>query len=337
MLVTENASLRALNTFRVEARARFLVTLETLEDIPAFLADERFYGLPRLIMGGGSNILFRDDFPGVVVHVTLRGVELLGEDAAYRYIAVAAGESWHEFVRWTVKQGWPGLENLSLIPGTVGAAPVQNIGAYGMELADVCTAVEAVDLQTGESGLITAEDCRFAYRDSRFKQEPDRWLITSVLLRLPKPFTPKLDYPGVSEALADAKPTPLAVSDAICAVRRAKLPGLEVDQPGSAGSFFKNPLIPARHAEALSGRFPAMPSWPLPDGLVKLSAGWLIDQCGWKGRRDGDAGVYDKHALVLVNHGTASGAALWALAEAIRASVRERFGVELEPEPIVLP
>ncbi len=364
MLVTENASLRALNTFRVEARARFLVTLETLDDIPAFLSDERFCDLPRLILGGGSNILFRDDFPGVVVHVDLKGVELLGEDSDFRYLAVAAGENWHDFVRWTVGQDWPGLENLSLIPGTVGAAPVQNIGAYGVELADVCQAVEAVDLATGESGVISAEDCRFAYRDSRFKQEPWRWLITSVLLRLPKAFTPRLDYPGVREALeacrselardkkgsracasfALASPLlrgdelmPLLVSDAICAVRRAKLPGLEADQPGSAGSFFKNPLVSKAQGESLRERFPSMPSWDVADGRVKLSAGWLIDQCGWKGRREGDAGIYARHALVLVNHGRASGASLWALAQRVRDDVMARFGVDLEPEPIVLP
>lgn len=337
MQIEENASLRGLNTFRVEARARFLVVLETLEDIPAFLADEQFHGLPRLILGGGSNILFRDDFPGVVAHVALKGVELLGEDSNCRYLAVAAGENWHALVRWTVEQGWPGLENLSLIPGTVGAAPVQNIGAYGVELADVCQAVEAVNLDTGESGIITAEDCRFAYRDSRFKQEPGRWLITSVLLKLPKAFEPKLDYPGVREALAPAEPTPLAVSDAICAVRCSKLPGLEFDQPGSAGSFFKNPIIPGKLAHSLRADFPNMPSWDLPDGQVKLSAGWLIEQAGWKGHRDGDAGVYAKHALVLVNHGGASGAQLWGLAERIIASVEQRFGVRLEAEPLVLP
>ncbi|MFZ5580054.1 MAG: UDP-N-acetylmuramate dehydrogenase [Pseudomonadota bacterium] len=337
MHIEEHASLREHNTFRVEARARFFVTLETLEDIPAFLADQSFHGLPRLILGGGSNILFRDDFPGVVMRVALRGIEMLGEDAHHRYLAVAAGENWHDTVRWTVGQGWPGLENLSLIPGTVGAAPVQNIGAYGVELADVCQAVDAVNLETGESGVITAEDCRFAYRDSRFKQEAGRWLITSVLLRLPKTFEPKMGYPGLREALGGAEPTPLGVSDALCAVRRAKLPGLELGQPGSAGSFFKNPLVPAGQATALSERFPGMPSWPTAEGRAKLSAGWLIEQSGWKGRRQGDAGVYEKHALVLVNHGRASGADVWALAERIVADVEQRFGVRLEPEPLVLP
>ncbi|MEW6764688.1 MAG: UDP-N-acetylmuramate dehydrogenase [Pseudomonadota bacterium] len=337
MHIEEHASLREHNTFRVEARARFLVSLETPEDIPAFLADQRFHGLPRLILGGGSNILFRDDFPGVVLHVALKGVELLGEDAGHRYLAVAAGEGWHDTVRWTVEQGWPGLENLSLIPGTVGAAPVQNIGAYGIELADFCKAVDVLDLESGESGVMTAEDCRFGYRDSRFKQQPGRWLITSVLLSLPKAFEPKLDYPGVREALAGAEPTPLVISDAICAVRRAKLPGLECDQPGSAGSFFKNPVIPSGQAAILQEQFPGMPSWILGDGRVKLSAAWLIEQCGWKGHREGDAGVYDRHALVLVNHGRASGRALWALAERIVASVEQCLGVRLEPEPLILP
>lgn len=337
MRVIENAPLGALNTFRVEARAHFLVVLERPEDISLLLADDRFQGLPRLILGGGSNVLFRADYPGVVVQVALRGIELVGEDATHRRVRAAAGENWHDFVRWTVGQGWPGLENLSLIPGTVGAAPVQNIGAYGVELADVCGSVEAVDLTCGETRVFEPAACRFAYRDSLFKQESGRWLITAVTFRLPKTFAPRLDYPGVREALAGAESTPKAVSDVICAVRRAKLPGLEADQPGSAGSFFKNPLVPSEQATALKACFPALPAWPQPDGRTKLSAAWLIEQCGWKGRREGDAGVYAKHALVLVNHGRATGAQLWGLAEAIRASVREQFGVELEPEPILLP
>jgi len=337
MHIEEHASLREHNTFRVQARARYLVTLEAPEDIPAVLADSRFRRLPRLILGGGSNILFRADFPGVVVRVALRGIELLDEVGSHRLVRAAAGENWHDFVRWTVEQGWPGLENLSLIPGTVGAAPVQNIGAYGVELADVCEAVEAVDLDTGEARFFERAACRFAYRDSLFKQQAGRWLITAVRFRLPRTFTPRLDYPGVREALGAAELTPLAVSDAICAVRRAKLPDLAPGAPGSAGSFFKNPLIPAAQGETLCASYPALPAWPQADGRIKLSAAWLIEQCGWKGHREGDAGVYAKHALVLVNHGQATGAQLWALAEAIRASVRERFGVDLEPEPQVLP
>ena len=337
MYVSSNASLLERNTFRVEARARYLVALGVPEDIPAFLADERFQGLPRLILGGGSNILLRDDFPGVVLHVALKGIELLGESDSQRFLAVAAGENWHDLVRYTVEQGWAGLENLSLIPGTVGAAPVQNIGAYGVEFAEVCAAVDVVDMTTGETGVITAEDCRFAYRDSRFKREPGRYLITSVLLRLPKTFMPKLDYPGVREALAEAEITPRLVSDAICAVRRSKLPGLEADQPGSAGSFFQNPVIDVDHAAKLSEIHPNMPAWDMPNHQVKLSAAWLIEQCGWKGQRVGDAGVYALHALVLVNHGQASGTELWALAEQIMQSVQVRFGVALQPEPVVLP
>ncbi len=337
MLIAEHASLRDLNTFRVDARARYLLTLQTLDDISAFLADARFHGLPRLILGGGSNLLLRDDVPGVVLHVAFKGIEFLGEDEAYRYLAVAAGENWHELVRHTVAQGWAGLENLSLIPGTVGAAPVQNIGAYGVEFAELCHAVDVVDMMTGETGIMTGEDCRFAYRDSRFKREPGRYLMTSVLLKLPKSFVPKLDYPGVREALGDAELTPLAVSDAICQVRSGKLPGLEADQPGSAGSFFQNPLIDAQQAESLREQQPNMPQWTANAGQVKLSAAWLIEQCGWKGRRLGDAGVYEKHALVLVNHGAASGAEIWRLAEDIMQSVQTRFGVGLQPEPVILP
>ena len=337
MLTAENASLHDFNTFRVDARARYFVTLETLDDIPAFLADTRLQNLPRLILGGGSNILLRDDLPGVVLHVALKGIELLGESETHRFLAVAAGENWHELVRYTVEQGWAGLENLSLIPGTVGAAPVQNIGAYGVELAERCAAVDVVDLSTGESGVIAAEDCRFAYRDSRFKQEPGRYLITSVLLKLPKTFAPKLDYPGVREALAGGEVTPLAVSDAIVSVRRGKLPGREADQPGSAGSFFQNPIISREQAAILREQHSNMPQWAAEEDHIKLSAAWLIEQCGWKGRRVGDAGVYDKHALVLVNHGAASGAEIWRLAEEIMHSVQTRFGVGLQPEPILVP
>ncbi len=337
MRIVEHASLREYNSFRVEARARYLITLETLEDIPAFLHDARFRGLPRLILGGGSNVLFCSDFPGVVLHVALKGIEWLGEDAHERYLAVAAGENWHELVCWTIERGWAGLENLSLIPGTVGAAPVQNIGAYGVEFHDVCKAVEATDLETGQSVVLPAEACRFAYRSSRFKEEEGRWLITAVLLKLPKVYRPRLDYPGLREALGEREPTPRAVFDAVCDLRRAKLPGLEADQPGSAGSFFKNPLISAQQASTLQARFPDLPAWPQADGRVKLPAAWLIEQCGWKGYREGDAGVSARHALVLVNHGRATGAEIDRLAGRIRASVAQRFGIRLEAEPRILP
>ena len=337
MYVSSNTSLLEHNTFRVDARARYFVTLESLDDIPSFLADTRLQNLPRLILGGGSNILLRDDFPGVVLHVALKGIELLGESETHRFLAVAAGENWHELVRYTVEQGWAGLENLSLIPGTVGAAPVQNIGAYGVEFAELCHAVDVVDMTTGQAGVITAEDCCFAYRDSRFKQEPGRYLITSVLLKLPKTFVPKLDYPGVREALGATEPTPLAVSDAIVSVRRGKLPGLEADQPGSAGSFFQNPIISSEKAAILRELHPNMPAWDMADQQVKLSAAWLIEQCGWRGQRQGDAGVYEKHALVLVNRGVASGAEIWRLAEEIMQSVQARFGIGLQPEPILVP
>jgi len=337
MRIEEHASLREHNTFRVEARGRYLVTLEGPDDIPAFLSDPRCQALPRLILGGGSNVLFREDYPGVVVRVALKGIEWPGEDDEHRYIAAAAGENWHDLVRWTVERGWPGLENLALIPGSVGAAPVQNIGAYGVELADLCEAVEVFDFEDGEFVTINAADCRFAYRDSRFKQEPGRWLITTVRLKLPKAFTPRLDYPGLRSALGPTVPTPFSVADAICTLRRAKLPGLEPDQPGSAGSFFQNPLIGSEQAVILREQYPNLPQWPAGEGRVKLSAAWMIEHCGWRGHRHGDAGVYDRHALVLVNYGRASGAELWALAEAIQDSVRGRFGVALQPEVRLLP
>jgi len=337
----ENAPLAGLNSFRVDACARCLVRIETPTDIPAALALQPHCGADRLVLGGGSNVLFTADFPGLVMQVAIPGIQWLGEDEHYRYLSVGAGVNWHALVRWSVERDYAGLENLALIPGTVGAAPVQNIGAYGVELADVCRAVEAYDLEQGRMHRFAAADCRFGYRDSRFKQEASRWLITAVEFALPKVFEPKTDYPGVEAALAAqgaAGPlTPRRLADAIEAVRRSKLPSLEADQPGSAGSFFKNPLVCTELAEALAKRYPALPRYPAGEGRVKLSAAWLIEQAGWKGVRRGDAGVYDRHALVLVNYGRASGADIWALAKEIIASVQERFGITLEPEPLILP
>jgi len=337
----ENASLTVLNSFRVPARAGCLIELTNPARIPAALDIVARLDAPPLILGGGSNLLLVSELVPVVLRPRFDGIQLLGEEQGRRCLRVAAGVNWHELVRHCVEKGWPGLENLALIPGTTGAAPVQNIGAYGVQFADVCRVVEAVSLSSGETRRFEAVDCQFGYRDSRFKREAGQWLITSVELSLPATFAPRIDYPGLAEALADQGSvealTPGRVADAVERVRRGKLPGPEADQPGCAGSFFKNPVVSTATASRLAERWPELPRYPgaTPD-QVKLSAAWLIEQDGWKGYRDGDAGVYHRHALVLVNHGQASGAEIWALARRIMDSVEARFGVRLEPEPLVI-
>jgi UDP-N-acetylmuramate dehydrogenase len=335
MQIRENHNIQTLNTFGLPANARYFCSLHKLGGIRSIQQwVQQHPGLPVMFLGGGSNMLFVNDFPGLLVQVRLQDREILGQDEQYVYVRAAAGENWHEFVRWTVEQNLAGLENLSLIPGTVGAAPMQNIGAYGVELKDHFYELQALDWRSGEIRDFTLAECQFGYRDSFFKSvEPDRWLIVSVVFRLPRQPQWKTDYAGVREQLAGQPLTARSISDAIIHIRRSKLPDPAVI--GNAGSFFKNPVIPQAQWEALKAQFPALPGWAQQD-KVKTSAGWLIDQCGWKGKRDGDAGTYAQHALVLVNHGNASGAQVWQFAQGIIASVQDRFGITLEPEPRVI-
>jgi len=332
-------SLRAHNTFGFDVRARLACRVEREPELAAALRDPRADGLPRLVLGGGSNVVLTRDFDGLVLLVGLRGRRVVRDDDRAWYVEAAAGENWHDFVAWTLDQRMPGLENLALIPGTVGAAPIQNIGAYGLEMAERCAAVRALDVASGETVEFGAAACGFGYRDSFFKRDGrGRFVITSVTFRLPKQWTPQAGYADLARAL-DAHgragaPTPRDVFDAVVAVRRAKLP--DPAQLGNAGSFFKNPLLDAARFDALRAREPDIVSYPQPDGRVKLAAGWLIERCGWKGRALRDAAVHERQALVLVNRGGASGADILALADAIRADVRARFGVELEQEPVSL-
>lgn len=335
MQIRENVSLQGLNTFGLAASARYFCSLHKLSGLRTVMQwTQEFPELPVLFLGGGSNLLFVEDFPGLVVHVRLQDREVLGQDNDYVYVRAAAGENWHEFVRWTIEQGFAGLENLSLIPGTVGAAPVQNIGAYGVELKDCLHELQAVDWRTGELREFSQEECRFGYRDSYFKSvEPGRWLIVAVVFRLPRKPQWKTDYAGVREQLAGKELDARTISDAIIRIRQEKLP--DPAQIGNAGSFFKNPVIPHTQWDALKAQFPSIPGWAQAGG-VKTSAGWLIDQCGWKGRREGDAGTYAKHALVLVNHGNATGQQIWAFAQGIILSVQDKFGIGLEAEPGII-
>jgi len=334
--VARDVELRPFNTFGLPGRAAQLVVVRDALEAAAFAASPLAALRPRLVLGGGSNIVLRGDFAGIVVKVEIVGRRLVGEDADAWYVEAGAGESWHEFVRWTLAQGWPGLENLSLIPGTVGAAPIQNIGAYGLEMAERFHALEAVSLNDGERRVFDREACRFGYRDSTFKQEAaDRFLITAVTFRLPKRWSPVTGYAELARELAArglAAPTPLDVSDAVMAIRRRKLP--DPARIGNAGSFFKNPVVDAATLARLAAEHPGLPHYPQPDGREKLAAGWLIDRCGWKGRDLGPVGAYEQQALVLVNRGGATGSDVRRIAEAIQADVRAKFGVALEPEPV---
>ena len=324
-------ALASLNTFRVAANAGQLVTLEDARD----LANLRFDPERDLVLGDGSNVLLASDVPGTVWLNRIMG-RSLGETRGDQVaVTVGAGEPWHGVVRWTLDAGLSGLENLSLIPGRCGAAPMQNIGAYGVELADYLEAVDAWDWEAGSMVRIPREACDFAYRDSRFKsREPDRWLITRLHLTLDTRFKPRLDYQGLEAALGDTVPTAKTVSDAVIRLRQAKLP--DPARLGNAGSFFKNPVLNSDTAERLRSTAPSAPLYPLGNDQFKTSAAWLIEACGWKGRRRGDAGVSAQHALVLVNHGSATGGELLALAEAIQSDVQQRFHISLEPEPRII-
>lgn len=336
--VQRHAPLDHLNTFGLPARAAWFATLNELAALAALMRAPGWRERRRFILGGGSNLILTGDFDGLVLHVRLPGRELVTEDADAWYVRAGAGENWHDFVIWTLDRGWPGLENLALIPGTVGAAPVQNIGAYGVEMAARFQHLEAVDLATGEAVIFAGPACRFSYRDSLFKgAAAGRYLITAVTFRLPKRWQPVTRYADLAqelEARGLGTPTAREVADVVMAVRRRKLP--DPAQIGNAGSFFKNPLVDAATFARLAASYPAAPHYPQPDGAVKLAAGWLIERCGWKGQSLGRAGVYEQQALVLVNRGGARGEDVLRLARAIQTSVQERFGVMLEPEPVVL-
>jgi UDP-N-acetylmuramate dehydrogenase len=341
-------SLRDLNTFGIDARARHYVRITAASQLAALLAAPALAALPRLVLGGGSNLLLTGDFDGLVLHMASAGREIVGESSEHVLVRAQAGENWHGFVEWTLAQGLGGLENLALIPGTVGAAPIQNIGAYGLETKDVFHSLTAFDPATGELATLDGAACRFAYRDSIFKHAAGRGLIiVDVTFALPRAWRPNLRYAELANELANGgangsangaagrgggEPTARQVADAVIAIRRRKLPDPAVI--GNAGSFFKNPVVDAQQCAALLERHPTLVHHRQDDGTVKLAAGWLIDQCGWKGRNLGAAGVYPKQALVLVNNGGASGADVRRLAQAIQADVQARYGVLLEPEPV---
>lgn len=336
MHLLEHFPLARFNTFGIDARARFFAAPASEAELAALLCSVTARNLPLMVLGGGSNIILGGDVAGLVIHPDMRGIACVGETATHRLVEAGAGEPWHDFVQYTLAQGWYGLENLSLIPGTVGASPIQNIGAYGVEVTDRLHSLTAMEIATGRLREFAHDDCRFGYRDSVFKQElRDRYIITRVRFALQKVPAVKTDYGDIQRELAAAgieRPTPRQVAAAVIAIRRRKLPLPSV--LGNAGSFFKNPVVPKQKLEALRAHWPELVAYPQGE-QAKLAAGWLIEQAGWKGRCIGPVGSYEKQALVLVNHGGATGADVLAVAHAIQASVREQFGVELEMEPQV--
>ena len=333
--LAEDVSLAGRNTFHVAARAAIMADVTRAEALPELFDFAMLRDGPVMELGEGSNLLFAADFPGVVVCLTMHDARILHDDGATALVRAEAGLAWNDLVHWTLGRGLCGLENMALIPGTVGACPIQNIGAYGAEVRQTIETVEAFHRGTGQFKRLSNADCGFGYRDSVFKADLDAWVITAVEFRLPRQRELQLDYAGVREELAamgvDA-PRATHVAEAISRIRTRKLPNPAL--LGNAGSFFKNPVLPLARAEALAAAHPGAPVFAAGDAaLRKVSAAWLIEQAGWKGHRDGDAGISAQHALVLVNHGHASGAQLLDLARRVADSVQQRFGVALEPEP----
>lgn len=335
--LADDVSLAGRNTFRVPARAAMMADVHRADALPELFDFAMLRDGPVLVLGEGSNVLFAADFPGVVVCLTAAAVRIVRDDGESALVRAEAGLSWNDLVGWTLARGLSGLENMALIPGTVGASPIQNIGAYGVEVGEFVDTVEAFQRDTGQIKRLGRADCAFGYRDSVFKREPGRWVVTAVELRLPRERALRTDYPGVMEELARMgvdTPRAVHVAEAISRIRTRKLPNPAL--VGNAGSFFKNPVVDDATAARLAAENPGLPVFPGADGARKLSAAWMIEACGWKGRREGDAGVSAQHALVLVNHGAATGAQLLDLARRVAASVGQRFGVALEPEPRII-
>ena len=332
--VQVNASLKPFNSFGVDVTASLFAQAHTDADVREALLYAADRKLPLLVIGGGSNLLLTGNVTALVLRMASRGIRLLEDDGERVVVEAEAGEVWHSFVLWTLEQGLSGLENLSLIPGTVGAAPMQNIGAYGVEIKDVFAGLTALDRQTGELRDFTLAECNFGYRDSLFKQQAGRWLILRVRFALSRAASLHLEYGPVRQRLSEQgidQPTASDVSRAISSIRSEKLPDPAV--LGNAGSFFKNPVVSATLAAELKLAHPGMIGSPQADGRVKLAAGWLIEAAGWKGFREADAGVHRLQSLVLVNYGSATGLQLLALAQRIQADIEQRFAVQLEMEP----
>ena len=334
--ISPDVNLQSLHTLRLNARAQALVWFEDRAQLPALLAEARKYQQVH-VLAGGSNIVFNPQISGLLVGIRTRGIALVEETSQTYYVEVEAGECWHDFVRHCLQQGWYGLENLALIPGTVGAAPMQNIGAYGVEVERFVVWVEVLDWRTGEILRISRQDCAFAYRDSVFKRERGRWLILKVHFAFPKQWQAVLDYPDLQHAPElQTTSSPAAIFQAVCRIRQEKLPDPQVLP--NAGSFFKNPIVESQQAERLQAQWPDLRAFPHAPGQTKLAAGWLLDQAGWKGRCVGPVGMHKKQALVLVNHqvGRAAKAHVDELIARIQKDMQARYGLQLEQEPVII-
>jgi len=332
MEIQENISLKKYNTFGIDVNAKYFSSFSTINALNELITQNS--KLKTLILGGGSNILFTKNFDGIVLKNQIKGIEKVNEDDNHIYVKAGAGENWHGLVTHCVNNNWAGIENLSLIPGNVGASPMQNIGAYGVEIKDVFYELEAYHIKEKKIIKFTSADCAFGYRESVFKGKyKNEFVITNVTYRLNKKLNFNISYGAIEQELEKMKVTELriqAISQAVINIRSSKLP--DPKTIGNAGSFFKNPTVSNSKFQILNSKFQNIVRYPLPDGNVKLAAGWLIEQCGWKGFRDGDIGCYDKQALVLVNYGNAKGEKIFDLSEKILQSVKQKFNVDLERE-----
>lgn len=333
MRILRNFSLKNYNTFGIDVRAKRFISIENIEDLRNIL--RKTYAAELFILGGGSNMLLTGDIQKTVIHIGIKGKEVISENENEVIVRAAAGENWHEFVLWTLQQNFGGLENLSLIPGNVGTAPIQNIGAYGVELKDNFVSCHAMNIQTLEEREFSLKDCEFDYRNSIFKNQlKNQYIITAVDFRLTKKnHQLKTDYGAINDELDKegiSDPGINDISKAVIAIRQSKLP--DPKKIGNSGSFFKNPIVPKDLFEKLKSEFPELPSYNVSDENVKIPAGWLIDKTGLKGYREGDAGVHKNQALVLVNYGSASGEEILGLARKVQTMVYQKFGIELEPE-----
>lgn len=338
MTISENKDLIQLNTFGISAKAQKFASIHSLSELKELISQEHPSEKNLLVLGGGSNVLFTKDFDGWVLHNEIHGIDILEDHSDSVLVKAGGGENWSYFVDFTVEHGWWGLENLSLIPGTVGAAPVQNIGAYGIEQKERLIRVEACNLKTGSVRTFKRDECDFGYRSSLFKTtEKGNWFILNVTYQLYKTPRPVLNYAPLKTAFQDIpihKISAAEISKTVKEIRNSKLPDPKFI--GNAGSFFKNPVISKDQFQQLINEFPKIPSYPQEDGNVKVPAGWLIEQCGWKGKKSGNTGVHDKQALVLVNHGGATGTEVAQLAEQIQTDVSNRFNINIEPEVLIL-
>ncbi len=338
MRIEENVSLKAYNTFGIEVVARYFSTFSSEDELRELLNYASLNQLPILVLGGGSNILFTQNFEGLVLHNTIKGIETENTGDATAIVRAGAGEQWHSLVSYAIRHGLGGIENLSLIPGTVGAAPIQNIGAYGAELKDSFEYLEAIRVLDGSAKKFTRQECDFGYRDSIFKTSlKNQYIVTRVALLLHKNALVNTSYGAISSTLAVmnvTQPTIQSVSEAVITIRQSKLP--DPQKLGNAGSFFKNPEIAKEQFEELRKTYPLIPFFHSANGLIKIPAGWLIEQCGWKGRVKGRTGVHKDQALVLVNYGDASGLEIKALSDEIRQTVWDKFGIGLIPEVNIL-